>query len=498
MTIPIAAARDTLTADGRSTTALTFGPLRDVYGNRAVPGALLTVSADSLLAPDASPAPGLQIATGTDDLARAVLVAPATAGTGMIRAASVLGSARDSSAITYLPPPSLVFAGSLAPSVVAPGQTVSFAMDVRNADATGSVTLNAGSVFSFGAGPGAVSVSPSGPLTIPAGMTRTLVLASTSITPSLTPGTYAPSLRLVGSDASGDPLDFYLSLAGAQVHVAGIRVVAVGASPDPVPLGHPSLALTYRIDNLAASPATVDALSLTPSTFTVNGVSPTLPAALGPLGTVTFTLSVAVPSSGIPPGTNVAADLGASASFGGVAVSATTTAPLSFQVVSAATLAAQASGTSPARYLRARTFAPTARVVNGGSAAVTLSAAATRLVLERGASRLEAGLAAAAAVPGSGVADLAFDSLAVPAGTPLGRYAASLVLSGIESGQAFADTIPLAPDSVDILEPAILSVTAPLAPDRVSAGQDRAIQVTVGNAGNVDFALDATTRPSDA
>ncbi|HYJ31833.1 MAG TPA: hypothetical protein VE326_01305 [Candidatus Binatia bacterium] len=492
--IPIAAARDTLTADGRSTTTVTFGPLRDAYGNTAAPGTLITVSADSLVAPDASPSPGLQIATGAGDLARAVLVAPAVAGPGMIRAASVLGSARDSLAVVYLPPPSLAFAGALSPTVVAPGQTASFALDVRNAAASGSVTLGTGSLFSFGSGAGAYSVPLTSAVTIPAGAVRTLAMTGAPVSAGLLPGTYAPSLRAVGTDAAGGPLDFYLSLAGAQVHVAGVQVAAVGAAPDPVPLGSAGLALTYRVDNLAATAAVIDAVALTPSAFVVTGVTPPLPAALGALGSTTLTLTVAVPSSGIPDGTEIAADLAASVSYGTATVQGATQSPLRFQVISGATLTSSPAGTAPSRYLRGRAFAPAARLTNSGTASVTLNPGATRLVLTRGAARLTTGLAAATVVPGSAAADLAFDSLAIPAGATLGRYAAALALSGTESGQAFADTIPLAPDSVDVIEPALLAVSGPLVPARVSAGQTRSLAVTVANAGDVPYVLSPATR----
>ncbi len=489
----IAAGRTTLTADGRSSTSVAVGPVRDAFGNTTPVGTLVTVSADSLLAPDASTAPGLQIATGSDDLAHAVLVAPATPGADMIRARSVTGTAADSLPVTYLPPPSLAWAGAVAPAVVAPGQGAAFQVDVTNTAATGTVTVGTASVFSFGAGAGAFAVSPSAPLAIPAGGTRTLALPATVVAPSLAPGTYAPFLRLAGTDATGDAFDFYLSLAGAQVHVAGIRVVAVSAAPDPAPLGS-TVALTFRVDNLAATAATIDGLALAPSSFAVSGVSPVLPAALPATGSTTLTVQATVPPSGIPSGTAVSTDLAVSATFGAVAVSSATQSPLQLQVVSAATLISQAAGTSPSRYLRARTFAPTARVSNTGSAPVTLSLAATKLVLTRGATRLESGLSANAAVNGGGAADLAFDSLAVPPGAPLGRYAASLLLAGTESGQAFADTIPLAPDSVDVLEAPILAVLGPVAPDTVSAGQTRSLQVTVVNGGDVPFVLTAATR----
>jgi hypothetical protein len=492
--IPIAAGRTVLTADGRSSTAVTVGPVRDAYGNTTPAGTQLTVSADSLLAPDASPAPGLQIATGSDDLARAVLVAPITPGPDRVRARSVSGTALDSLDVLYLPPPTLARAGPLAPSITAPGQIAAFQVDVANTAASGAVSIGAASVFAFGAGPSAFAASPASPLAIPAGETRTLALPATAVSAALAPGTYAPSLRLAGTDATGDPFDFYLPLAGEQVHVAGIRVVAVSAAPDPVPLGYPDLALTFRVDNLAATPATIDGAALTPASFLVGSVSPAIPAVLPASGSTTLTLRAAVPSSGIPPGTTVSADLAVSATFGPVAVSSATPSPVQFQVISGATLFAQAAGTAPGRYLRARTFAPAARVANGGAASVTLNLGATKLLLTRGAVRLESALSANAAVTGGGAADLAFDSLAVPAGAPLGRYAASLALSGTESGQAFADTIPLAPDSVDVLEPALLSVLGALAPDTVSAGQTRSLQLTLANGGDVPFALDPATR----
>lgn len=492
--IPIAAGRTVLTADGRSTTTVTFGPVHDPFGNMAPVGTLLTVTADSLFAADASFAPGLQVATGVDDLARAVLTAPMTAGADTVRVQSFSGSAAGSLAVTYLSPPSLATGGGLAPAVVAPGQSVSFALDITNGASSGQVMIGTASVLSFGLGPAAFSASPVASLAIPPGATRTLALGAAGISNALTPGSYAPALRLIGSDATGEPFDFYLPLGGAQVHVAGVTVSAVAASPNPVPLGYGTLALTFRVDNLAAIPATVDAVALAPATLTVNGVSPALPASLGALGSTTVTLSVAVPTSGIPSGSIVSANLATSVSYGLVSINAATQSPLDFQVITAAALVSQAQGTSPPRYLLGRHFGPTARLANTGSAGVTLSQGSTRLILTQGATTFATGLRSNAVVTGGGIADLAFDSLAVPALAPLGRYAASLILQGTESGQAFADTIPLAPDSVDFVEPAILAVSGPILPDRVSAGQSRPLQATISNTGDVPYIFDASTR----
>jgi hypothetical protein len=501
--IPAMAARTELTADGRSATTVTFGPVKDAYGNVVPAGTLLTVTAQagSLLAADASPAPGLQIATSADDSARAVLTAPATAGADTVRAVSVAGSALGAVAVMYVPPPSLAYgAGSLAPGIVGPGQTISYRIHVRNTNTGGgTVTLGTSSVFSFGAGAEACSAAVASPLALGPGVADTLRFTATVVSTSLTPATYAPSLRLVGTDGTGEPFDFYLSLAGAQVHVAGVSVLAGSAAPNPVPLGHGNLSLTFDVENEAAIGASIDGASLqfTQGAFTVNSISPPIPAPLPALGTITLTVSVTVPAGGIPSGSIVGARLTASAAFGAVTVSGENAASLDFQVVSAATLVAQSAGTSPTRYLRGRTFGPAARVANSGTAAVTLDRAQSRLVIERGPSdSLIAPLSADAVVNGGGAADLAFDSLTVPPTAAKGRYNAWLVLRGSEAGQAFAATIPLDPDSVHVVDPAFLAVTGTVTPATVSAGQTRSLSATVSNTGDVPFVLDAGTRLS--
>src|SRR6185295_563111 len=167
---------------------------------------------------------------------------------------------------------------------------------------------------------------------------------------------------------------------------------------------------------------------------------------------------------------------------------------LSFQVQSAARIVATTGGALPSRYLRARTFGPTVRVGNTGTSTVTLARGTTRLVLEHpGGDLLSTGLSAATAILGSDSATLVFDSLAVPGTVARGRYAARLLLSGTESGQAFADTISLDPDSVSVLEPPLLAVAGPLTPDTVSAGQARPLRLRLTNGGDVGFTLDPGT-----
>lgn len=496
--IAIAASRDTLTADGRSASAVTLGPVRDAYGNKVPTGTLVLVAAQAatLLAADASPLPGLDLSTAADGSAPLVLIAPSTQGPDTLRVTSRVGTASGLRPFTYEPPPSLAYvSGSLAPQIVAPGSAYAFRVRVRNTG-PGTIRIDAGTVITFGAGATAYSAPLDAMLTLPSGASDMLRFATVSVSSLLTPGAYAPTLRAVGTDGTGEAFDFYLNLAGAQVNVAGVDVAAVGATPSPVPLGYADLALTFDVSNPSAQGATIDAASLAYSTgaFTTNAVIPALPTPLPANGTTRLTVSVRVPSGGITAGTIVNATLTATVTFAGSSVAGSNTAPLSFQVVSAAQIAAVAGGASPSRYLRARTYGPTARVSNTGNSTVNLSRGGTRLVLEHpGGDLLSVGLGAATVVAGGDVATLAFDSLAVPAAVARGRYAARLVLSGTEAGLAFADTIPLDPDSVSVLEPPLLAVQGAPVPGTVSAGQTRPLRLTLSNGGGVPFDVDPAT-----
>jgi hypothetical protein len=497
-TIAVAAPRDTLTADGKSSVTVTLGPVRDAFGNLAATGTLVLVDpmAGTILAPDASPLPGLDLATAADGRASLVLTSPALAGPDTLRASTRVGSASGLHAFVYEPPPSLAYAsGSVAPQVVVPGSAYAFRLRVTNAG-TGTVQIGAGTTLSFGVGGTAYAAALSAPISLAAGQSDTLRFASVAVSSSLTPGTYAPALRAVGTDGTGDPFDFYLSLAGAQTHVAGVTAAAVSASPSPVPLGYGALALVFDVSNPTALAASIDAVSLsyTIGAFTVTGVAPSPPAPLPAGGTTRLTITVTVPSSGIPDGSVVGATLAATASFAGSSVVGSNPTPLNFQVQSAASIVASSGGALPARYLRARTFGPSVRVSNTGTSTVTLARGLTRLVLEHpGGDLLSAGLGAATAIVGSDSATLVFDSLAVSGAVARGRYAARLYLSGTEAGQAFADTISLDPDSVSVLDPPLLAVVGPLSPDTVSASQTRPLRLRLTNGGDVGFTLDPVT-----
>jgi len=498
-TIPSAATRDSLTADGRSASTVTLGPVRDAFGNLVGAGTLIGVSAlqGTLVASDQSAAyPGLDLATGADSKASVLLLAPLTPGPDTLSAATRLGTAQGAHAFTYVPPPSLAYVGgSLSPAMVLPGSSQSFSLQARNTG-TGSIQLGAGSSLSFGSGATTFSATLGAAATIGAGATAALSFAAATIPAALTPGSYAPSFRALGQDGTGATFDFYPSLAGAQVSVLGALVAAVSAAPDPVPLGHPALSLVFDVTNLSGSPGTLSGASVGYSTgaFITGSPAPALGTVIPAGGTTRFTFPVQVPASGIPSGTVVHATFLATVAFGSNSVAASNAPTLDFQVVSAAQIAAVAGSSTPARFLRGRTSKPAVRVSNSGAAAVTLNRGTTRLVIDLGGSILSTALSANTAVAPSDQATLAFDSLAVPVGAAKGRHPAQLVLDGVESGQPFSATIPFAPDSVSVLDPALLSVlAASLFPDTVSAGQTRPVAITLRNSGDVPFALDPST-----
>lgn len=499
-TIPIAAARDTLTADGRSTTNVTLGPVRDAYGNTVPAGTLILVSAarDSLIAPDArTDLPGLDLATAADGTAALVLRAATTAGPDTLRAATRAGSAAGTHAFTLIPPPALAYAtGTLAPTEALPGAPVTFSLQVGNPGAA-AIRLAAATTLSFGTGPNAVIATLASPTTVPAAGSALLAFTPVPVPAALTPGLYAPSLRAVGTDGAGDPFDFYLDLGGAQVSVIGLLVSPVGASPSPVPLGYGGLSLLFDVRNPSGSTATLVGASLAYSVGAFAESAPPSPAVpvTIPAGTTQrMTFTVRVPSSGLTPGTTVDATLTVTGSFASSTVVKASPMPVQFGVISAAAVAVVTGSATPARLLRGRTFAPTVRVRNGGASAVTLGRDSTRLVLAGPGPPLAWRLLANTVVAAGDSATLAFDSLAVGAAVPKGTYAASLLLRGTESGDAYADSIPLDPPGVDVVDPAILAVApGSLSPAVVSGGQTRPLSFQLTNAGDVDFALGAST-----
>jgi len=343
--IAIAATRDSLTADGRSASTVTLGPVRDAFGNLAPAGTLVGVSAQTgtLLAADASVVfPGLDLATGANGLASVVLIAGGAAGPDTLRAATRAGTAAGSHAFTYVPPPSLSYvAGSLTPGAVTPGSAVPFSLQARNTG-TGAIQIGAGSSFSFGSGATAFAATLASAAAVGAGATATLTFASAVVPAALPPGAYAPSFRVLGTDGTGAAFDFYLSLAGSQVSVLGVGVAAVSASPDPVPLGSSALSVVFDVSNVSGTPGNLTGASVGYSTgaFVTGAPTPPLGTTIPAGATTRFTFPVQVPASGIPSGTTVNATLQATVTYGGNAVTGANAVPLGFRVVSAARVAA--------------------------------------------------------------------------------------------------------------------------------------------------------------
>jgi hypothetical protein len=198
-TIPVAATRTTLTADGRSVATVTFGPVRDAFGNLVAAGAALAVTASSGTVASGS------LSTDAAGVASTVLIAPNTAGSGTGDVVSSPAGASGSLAFTYLDPPSLTASSSsLAPTIVAPGASASFQVDVTNVGAA-PLTLGAGTQFAFGpAGAPVTSALASAPVTVPGSQSATLAVAPAALRAGLPPGSYAPTLRAVGTDATGE------------------------------------------------------------------------------------------------------------------------------------------------------------------------------------------------------------------------------------------------------------------------------------------------------
>ncbi|MBZ5623796.1 MAG: hypothetical protein LAQ69_34605, partial [Acidobacteriia bacterium] len=325
-----------------------------------------------------------------------MVVAAAAPAVDTLRVASLAGSAAGSRVLHYTPRPALAaVAGTLTPVEVLPGGSAAFQIRVSN-PGSAPIAVGAGTTLSFGTGGSAVTAGLAAPLSVPAGGSATLVFSPAAVPASLTPGLYAPALRTLGTDGTGEAFDFYLDLGGTQVSALGLLVSGVAALPASAPLGYGNLGLVFDVRNPSGSTAilTGESTAFTQGAFLDQGTSPALPQTIPAGTTLRLTVSARVPSGGIAPGSLIDATLTASASFSASTLVASSAPGVSFTVVSAAQLAASPGSATPLRYLRGRTHQPAVRVRNAGAAAVTLGRDSTRIVLSGPGTTLAALLAA--------------------------------------------------------------------------------------------------------
>jgi hypothetical protein len=485
------------TADGLATTRLTAGPVTDTWGNLVAPGTPVTIASTlgALLFDDLDPlTPGLQRATDAAGQVEARLVAPISAGVATVT--FVAGAAAGSAQAAFEERAALVFDGALAPMVVAPGETVSFTLRLRNAGQADALLSAAGTTFELDEGAGATYVAAlAGGVLVPGGGTALLGFAAAPLDSAFAPGAHRPVVRLGGLDGHGQPIMGLVLLPDGLLAVSGLAVAAVSVAPVAAVVGD-TVEVVARVRNVGGAP-----VQLTSVTIAAQPQGDFLPVGqdalplLPPGGQIDHRTRLRVGAATLPGLYGFRAQVaGRSGTADFLAQDGLTALPL--QVSTAARLAAVAGGVTPARVSRGATVVLRVQVRNDGGVPVSLDASRTRATVQTGAAAAAAAaLAQPMALAAGGTTELVFAAATVDAAAPPGLFDLVLILGGDELGRAFADTLRW-PAAIRVEAPAALALALPaLSPNPVSLGASVRFTVRVVNSGEAAVDLDplATT-----
>ncbi|UCF78215.1 MAG: T9SS type A sorting domain-containing protein [Candidatus Eiseniibacteriota bacterium] len=499
-TVSVYPVQDTLTADGTSFVLVGTGPFTDAYGNNVGPGTEVTATSllSKVVASDVdSVVPGIQVFTAANGIASFALRAGSTAGSDTVRVSSVQGTAAGSVRLVLLSPPRVQYvAGSISPAVVAPGQVVSFSLQVRNIGGS-RVYLVPSSAFTLEDGNDGTYTAnlPDTVVVLAGGGTATLTFQATAVPVELDAGSYSPILSLTGYDGAGSSFTQSLQAGTSTVSVVSIRVRTVLAQSS-VTRGGRDVPVQMTVENPASVPLQITATGLT---FSSAGhidslVSPALPDTLqaGEIGLFSFEVDV----DQLAPLGPCTIDGFASGSASGVGVSdsgADSTAAWSVQ--SPAVLSYVSGSLSRRSVSVGQTHSFSARIMNSGTAPVALDTSGTYLAFGPQGSEYVASLAAPILLGGARETSVQFEAAQVSLSLGADTYSVGLFLSGTENGASFSDTLYCDPDSVTAQLPAVLEYVA-VQPETLSTGYEPAFEVTLRNIGQATAFVQPQTRIS--
>ncbi len=282
--IPLAVVPDTLTADGRSESLVTGGPVADRHGN-AVGGLPVTVatSAGEVRGPDEDPAPGIQKRTDAAGFVSFPVRAADSPGIAQISVdTSPAGTAFGSAELAFLPAAAFQIQ-AFAPAAAAPGDTATFRVTVEN-QGPAAVDLDAGTTVQLTDPDGSTIVTAlATPTTLAAGDAAELVFSPAVIDTALALGRYTPRIRLHGADAHGAAVDTAIAAPFEGFAIGSLALEAVLA-PARVSRGQNAVPVRVVLRNSGASTLLVTDMGLDFSApaYTVCCPTPALPHALAP------------------------------------------------------------------------------------------------------------------------------------------------------------------------------------------------------------------------
>jgi hypothetical protein len=483
-TITATATQDTITANGSSKTTITSGTIQDEYGNTVAEGS--AVSVFSSLGTVSTPHLTNALSVISFDLTSGT-----TAGTAAVTMTSVAGSAAGTKNIYFAESPAFQCQTYLAPNVVVPGDpdSVAFRSLLRNSSATG-VFLSTNTTFEFTDGAEVFLAHLAAPHFLAAGATDTLSFAKAFVPAAMTPGNYQPVVHIRGTDEYDEAFDKSCALPSNSLLVSAIEIVSI-TSPFSVVSTGQVVPVYVSIKNKGGQNVEITnvSLSFTPpgGSFTP-GASPDLPATIGPGLTVAIEVPVTINPSTIPGSYQI--DASAAGTISGTPVTDDSVAPypvLAWTVQLQAALFYSGGTLLPQTVSQGQSHSFSAQIRNDGSAAVTLTAAATRLYFFEGADTFSVNLKQSVGIPGGSSQNLEFNSGTIPAGIAAGRrYDVQLYLAGDENGSSFTELLNTSGegDSVLVVAPAqAVYLPGSLIPSRVSKSTAVSFAVRVTNSG---------------
>jgi hypothetical protein len=490
-TITATATQNTITANGTSTTTITSGVIRDAFSNQVAQGLSVNVSA-SIGGVIVGGSPKTIDASGRISFD---LRSSATVGTCVVTMTSVTGTATGTINIAFAAPPALACDTAPTPSIVVPGSSVAFSVQVDNASPT-SVSLTTATTFGFSDGTHTYTANLAAPQNVPGSGSATLAFSAATVNGAFVPTTYAPTATLIGTDAYGSPVNVACDLPAASLLVTSIEITSIVPASGVVSRGQSSsIAVTVR--NNGSQSTTIDDVDLAfiPSDLFTVGSAPEVGQSLGPGASGVFNVPYTVQAGATVGSYQV--DAVVTGTVGGQTVTDNAVAPYpraNLTVQAAASLAYETGTMAPTTVSRGDSYAFQATVRNLGGGNAVLDSSLTRLTFTDGTRTYSAAPVQPYAVAGGATLAISFRARIVPADFTPGSYPVTLTARGTENGSPFTQNVPVS-EPVGVVTPAAVAAAPvdPLSPDQVSKTTTATFTVQVQNAGQATVVLAPAT-----
>ncbi len=498
-TITATAVPDTLTANGVTSSTITSGVIQDAYSNIVATGTKITVATSPVgsITGDADPVtPGIQRLTNSSGIITFILQSGTTSGIANVTMQAVSpGTASGSLQVPFAPKPVIANPTNLVKSIVVPGTSESFSVQVTNSSATG-VTLSSLTTFFFSDGVDNFTANLAVPTYIDGGAQGTLNFANTAIPAGMAPGLYTPQITASGNDEfefsfSQSPL----LLAANSLRVTAIEIQSITPETPIVSRGQ-TKDITVAVRNQGPITATIESVTFTFSDgnqhFDYESI---LPSPVNIPGTTTVNIPVAVTVLQSAPVGPDSIDAAVSGNVSGTPVNDPSASPFAlgtWTIQSGAQIAYEAGSLTPSTVSQGRTHSLKVRLINNGDTTVQLQTPATTISFTDGSVTYTASLSQNEAFGAGTSKEVTFNAVQVPLAMQTGTRDVALHFVGVENLEPFTSdtTTGAAGDFITVVTAAnAVYVGGMLTPTTVTRTISHYFTLTVNNLGTAAVEL---------